>query len=58
MDDLIALRNFCKNVQPTIIKLKDGAELSDDEKNKIVQFYIETMSYVFGQTVGVAEEAI
>jgi hypothetical protein len=38
------LKNFCRNIKGTIAKVKDGKELSAEDRDQIVQFYIEVAS--------------
>lgn len=35
------LKNFCANIKPTMLKVKNGEKLSESERNQIVQFYLE-----------------
>ena len=37
------LRNFVRNIEPEMMKCKDGVRLTKAEQQHIVQFYLETV---------------
>jgi hypothetical protein len=41
MEEFNDLKNFVINLKPTMLRLKNGEELTTDEKNKIINFYLE-----------------
>jgi hypothetical protein len=50
---LEGLKNFCQNVKPVMLKLhrtphhgKVSAKLTHDERQQVVQFYLEVASYL------------
>ena len=46
MDRLTEIKNHILNVKATILKLQHDEKLTQEEKNYIVQFYIEIADYV------------
>lgn len=38
---LKSIRNFCINIKPIMLKLRDGEELTEADKKHIIQFYVE-----------------
>ena len=41
------LKNFLINIKPIMLKVKNGEELTDNEREEIVQFYLEVSSFLF-----------
>ncbi len=46
MESMKGLRNMCLNIHGTVMKVKRGEELTHEERERIVQFYLETVSVV------------
>ena len=45
------IRNFIINIQPVMIKVKEGVEISSEERNKIIQFYTEVANQTLSMGV-------
>lgn len=41
------LKNFVDSINPVIIKIHTGKELTTEERNKIVQFYLEVSTTIY-----------
>jgi transposase-like protein len=52
------LKNFCGNIKETMLKLHRNEDITEEEKKRIVQFYLEVTSVVMSQKFSVAEETI
>jgi hypothetical protein len=45
-EELQGLKNFCANIKPAMLKVKEGKKLTAVEQQKIVQFYLEVVHVI------------
>lgn len=46
MNQKQGLQNFAGNMKPIMEKCRGGKELTKDERDNIVQFYLEVVDYI------------
>jgi hypothetical protein len=45
MSDISLVRNFIINIRPVMLKLKQGFSLTKEEREQVIQFYIEISTW-------------
>lgn len=38
------IKNFCISIKPIMLKVKNGEKLTEDDRYRIVQFYLEVVN--------------
>ena len=38
------IKNFCVNIKPVMLKVKNGEKLTNSERDQILQFYLEVVN--------------
>ena len=51
LEQKTGIQNFLVNIRETMLKLKNGEELTTDERRQITEFYLEVADFIWKKGV-------